>query len=176
MSLTRLKRPAAITGANSQDAIPLDGRLSYQISTLAGLIDRQSVCMLAPLGLNLVEWRILTSIDHEKTTTMTQLLPFVAVDRALVSREVTRLEEQGYVSIVTDKKDRRKKHISLTRKGANLHARALRESTARQLKLASALSIQEITALDTIIVKLKQCLHHDLHQNMKMALDSPLSN
>lgn len=153
-------------GPTDRDSLPektpLTGRISYQLATLAGLIDRQSTRILAPHDLNLVRWRILTSIDHFTHCTLTQLLPHAAVDRALVCREIARLEDAGLVRSVTDAADRRRKTLTLTRKGAALHTRALRDIMKRQTLLANALSAEEQKAFETITKKLQAVIKSDI--------------
>ena len=136
----------------------LSARLSYQIATLAALIDRQSIRILAPHKLNLVEWRILTRTDAMGRCTLTDLLPSVAVDRALVSREIARLREHGYISVTADPDDGRRKFISLTAAGAACHARVLVDILKRQDGLAGQLTKAELETFVDVVQKLKLAL------------------
>ncbi len=136
----------------------LADRLSYQITTLAGLIDRQSTRILTPHKLSLVEWRILTSVDAMGRCTLTDLLPVVAVDRALVSREIARLRERGLVAATADPNDGRRKFIALTAAGAAVHARMLVGILKRQESLAQQLTEAELATFSTVVKKLKQAL------------------
>jgi len=163
------RRPAKIRSAPQPpvaealpEKTPLTNRISYQLAMLAGLIDRQSTRILAPHGLNLVRWRILTSIDHFSACTLTQLLPHAAVDRALVCREIARLEEAGLIHSVTDPADRRRKTLSLTKTGASLHKRALRDIMKRQALLSEALNAEEHLAFTTITKKLQTVIKTDI--------------
>lgn len=154
--------PAPTDQDSLPEKTPLTGRISYQLTTLAGLIDRQSARILAPHDLSLVRWRILTSIDHFTHCTLTQLLPHAAVDRALVCREIARLEKAGLVTSVTDPSDRRRKTLTLTKAGSSLHARALRDIMKRQALLADVLTAAELQTFGTITKKLQAAIKSDI--------------
>jgi DNA-binding MarR family transcriptional regulator len=136
----------------------LSARISYQVATLAALIDRQSIRILAPHKLNLVEWRILTRTDAMGRCTLTDLLPSVAVDRALVSREIGRLRERGFIDVTADPDDGRRKFISLTPAGAECHARVLVDILKRQEGLAGQLTKAELETFANVVQKLKLAL------------------
>ncbi len=142
----------------AKGSLKLESRFSYQLATLAAMLDRQSVRLLARHGLNLVEWRILTSIDAKSPCTMTDVLPFVFVDRALVSREITRLHEDGLISVEADPGDGRRKLLFLTRVGKARHDETLIDMLERQKLLAGALTSQERAMFVSIVGKLRSVI------------------
>lgn len=148
--------------ANSVEAIGLEERLSYQISTLAGLLDRQSLQRLSAHRLNLVEWRILARLAHGGPTSVSGLLPTAAVDRALVSREVSSLSARGLVMSIEDKKDRRRKIVSITPAGRTKHDEVLPEIRTRHEALRAVLTEQELAVFQRSIAKLKRRIEEDL--------------
>lgn len=90
--------------------------------------------------------------------TLTDLLPSVAVDRALVSREIGRLRERGFIDVTADPDDGRRKFISLTPAGAECHARVLVDILKRQEGLAGQLTKAELETFANVVQKLKLAL------------------
>ena len=140
----------------------MDERWSYRISTLASLLDKQSTRRFARHGLNLVQWRILTSADSLGPCSLSELLPMAAVDRALVSREVAGLEARGFLQVTADKKDKRRKIVSLTPEGVAKHAAVLPEVIARHAFLDRMLTEQDRETFASVIEKLKRRIIEDL--------------
>ncbi|MBM3609713.1 MAG: MarR family transcriptional regulator [Alphaproteobacteria bacterium] len=149
---------APSTKKTTDSFVPLDARLSYQISTLAQALDRQSTRLLAQYEISLVEWRILTSLDHYGAGSLTSLLPLASVDRALVSRELAKLEDRRLVASAIDPADGRRKIIKLTAAGKKLHDRVLPAMLVRHRELATALGDDERTIFEKIISQLKRVL------------------
>lgn len=142
----------------------MEERWSYRITTLAGLLDKQSARRFARYGLNLVQWRILTSVTHFGPCSMTEILPMAAVDRALVSREVANLQKAGFLSVTGDLHDKRKKVIALTASGVAKHAEMLPEVIARHAFIEACMSDVEKEIFGRVIDKLKVEIAQDLQR------------
>lgn len=153
-----VSRPAAaIDVAQAQPAsrVPMEERWSYRISTLAGLLDKLSARRFAKHGLNLVQWRLLTSIASLGPCSMSELLPMAAVDRALVSREVAALTNRGFLAISGDSKDKRRKIVTITAAGVAKHDTIIPEVIARHAYLDDALTAKERLVFARAIEKMK---------------------
>jgi DNA-binding MarR family transcriptional regulator len=160
-----MNRRKSIARAITPDPRPgenIEERWSYRISALAGLVDRQSARRFAQYGLSLVQWRILTRISGLGPCSLTELLPTVAVDRALISREVATMESRGFVRVAADKKDGRKKSVSLTPAGEAKHAEVLPEVLLRHAYLDNCLTNEEREVFARVIEKLKKHISRDL--------------
>jgi DNA-binding MarR family transcriptional regulator len=155
-SIARTMASGVQPGENIED------RWSYRISALAGLVDKQSTRRFARYGLSLVQWRILTSVSSMNSCSMTELLPTVAVDRALISREVATLQSRGFVCVTADPADKRKKIICLTPAGEAQHAEVLPEVLLRHAFLDGCLSPAEREVFARVIEKLKKHIAQDL--------------
>jgi DNA-binding MarR family transcriptional regulator len=79
---------------------------------------------LAPLGLSTSAYAILSRTSGEGPLALGALASRLAMDRTTLSRELTPLVDAGLLTAATDKGDRRRRVVALTRKGAALVARA----------------------------------------------------
>jgi DNA-binding MarR family transcriptional regulator len=105
---------------------------------------------LRPLGLRTAQQTILVAISLMKTPTPTDLERRLSLEKSTVSRNVERMQRQGWVEFVPGE-DGRSHHLKLTTKGAKL----LRESTAlwqlAQKKVAVLLGKEGVTALSRLL-------------------------
>lgn len=142
--------------------IALEDKLSYQIATLAGLINRQSTRLFAPHGVSVLQWRVLHRLETSGPQTPSDLLPATTADGGQLSREIADLELRGYVRIEADTVDRRRKIVSLTRAGRLKHEAILPDTLNRQRLLSASLSEAEYHAFMDAARKLKEFLQRDL--------------
>lgn len=73
---------------------------------------------------------------------------------ANVSRQLQIMKKQGLVSITKNKKDRRQRDVSLTRKGQNTYQKARKLLSSQQSKILRALNKGETDAVAFAIQKL----------------------
>jgi DNA-binding MarR family transcriptional regulator len=80
---------------------------------------------LAPIGLNLAQWRSLAIVRRLETCTMTSLARYSTVERTTLTRAVDQLVGRGLVDRTTPVRDRRQVNLSLTDHGKDVYRQAV---------------------------------------------------
>ncbi|WP_172592954.1 MarR family winged helix-turn-helix transcriptional regulator [Altererythrobacter sp. B11] len=95
-----------------------DDHVPYQLLLLAKLIDRHSARQLqAEHGLSLAEWRVLAFIGSSGPASASEIGTAGEIDRAEISRAVSKLLEAGLVQRHPCESNRRRLIISVTPAG-----------------------------------------------------------
>lgn len=141
--------------------LPLEQFLTYRLLLLTNRLNRQAMEILdEACGLRLPEWRCLAFIGRAGRISLAAISETTTMDRALVSRSVQGLVEQGLAQTVRDLKDRRVVFADLTEAGRRMHRAVLPKMQARQARLLGALTDPERRQLYVIMDKLTDCLDH----------------
>ncbi|MDO8901326.1 MAG: MarR family transcriptional regulator [Phenylobacterium sp.] len=80
---------------------------------------------LAPLELNLGQWRAISTVRRCGTCSMSDLAAFTAVDRTTLTRSVDQLVRRGLMVRETPATDRRQVHLTLTDRGRAMYDKAV---------------------------------------------------
>lgn len=80
---------------------------------------------LAPVGLNVAQWRSLAIIRRLDCCTMTALARFSTVERTTLTRAVDHLVGRGLVDRSTPDRDRRQVNLRLTERGKTVYGQAV---------------------------------------------------
>ena len=91
-------------------------------------------------GVTLPEWRVLSIIALQKTTSARDISLTLATDKAWVGLTVQKLERRGFVRRVSDKRDARRTLVSLTKQGQQVHDAIMLNALRRQKRLLSKLT------------------------------------
>ncbi len=117
--------------------LKLYDHLPFQIGMLTNLIRQvTSDVYVRESGLSAREWRVLAMLGCKGAMMPAQVAAETGMDRATVTRAVSRLEKLGYIFSGGDAADRRRKVLYLTEKGAALcdDIRPLMEASGRELQ------------------------------------------
>lgn len=100
---------------SQRDVIQLSSFLPYQITVLADRIARRiAKAADAHGGLNLSQWRVLAAIAESPGRTAQEVVTVTPMDKAIVSRAVSALLEQGLLVRRASQLDGRLGHLFLT--------------------------------------------------------------
>ena len=91
-------------------------------------------------GVTLPEWRVLSIIALQRTTSARYISLTLATDKAWVGLTVQKLERRGFVRRVSDKRDARRTLVSLTKQGQQVHDAIMLNALRRQKRLLSKLT------------------------------------
>jgi DNA-binding MarR family transcriptional regulator len=80
---------------------------------------------LAPVGLNLAQWRSLAIIRRLNSCTMTALARFSTVERTTLTRAVDQLVDRGLIDRSTPDRDRRQVNLRLSDAGKTVYSQAV---------------------------------------------------
>lgn len=102
----------------------LDGFLPYRLNVAAAQISRRFEARYGPeAGLTMPEWRVLAHINRSGAVSVRDITLRVNLDKSVVSRAASRLEETGLLRKSGHSSDRRLIVLELTPKGATLMQR-----------------------------------------------------
>jgi DNA-binding MarR family transcriptional regulator len=105
--------------------------------------------------ISVTEWSVLMSLLNGDAINVAELSRFIEVDKASISRTVSRLEERGFVSRKPGE-DRRSLSLILTRTGQTIAKKLAKKSQDNEESFMESLSNQERVALKKVIKKLLQ--------------------
>lgn len=102
----------------------LDEFLPYRLSVAAAQISRRFAALYAAeAGLTIPEWRVLAHLSQAAEVSVRDIHQRVNLDKSVVSRAASRLEEAGYVGKSQHGTDKRLIALKLTPEGLVLMAR-----------------------------------------------------
>lgn len=129
--------------------------LSYRLSVLSRVIDRVTdVALARDFALQLTESRVLGQLAMASPVTVRELAGEMHLDKAQVSRALTRLVKLGHVARAGDPVDKRSAIFSVTGEGRAVYREMLERGRAGQRRLIAQLDEDEYTALSSAIDKL----------------------
>lgn len=118
----------------------LDQFLPYQLSVAAAEISRRFAARYASeAGLSIPEWRVLAHLAHSGAVSVRDITSRVNLDKSVVSRAATRLQEAGHVAKSDHGGDRRLIVLELTPQGHALMDRLAVLAEAFQQELRAEL-------------------------------------
>jgi DNA-binding MarR family transcriptional regulator len=91
-------------------------------------------------GVTLPEWRVLSIIALQKTTSARDISRALATDKAWVGQTVQKLEQRGLARRAEDSQDGRRTLVSLTRQGKQVHDAIMANARRRQKRLLGSLT------------------------------------
>jgi DNA-binding MarR family transcriptional regulator len=80
---------------------------------------------LAPVGLNLAQWRSLAIIRRLESCTMTALARYSTVERTTLTRAIDQLVSRGLIDRSVPDRDRRQVNLRLTDQGKSTYSQAV---------------------------------------------------
>ncbi|MFV0410026.1 MAG: MarR family winged helix-turn-helix transcriptional regulator [Paracoccus sp. (in: a-proteobacteria)] len=118
----------------------LDGFLPYQLNVAATQISRRFAALYeAEVGLSIPEWRVLAHLSRSGAVSVRDIHIQVNLDKSVVSRAASKLEQAGLVKKSGHEGDRRLIALELTDQGHALMQRLGRIAEAFQAKLMGEL-------------------------------------
>lgn len=107
-----------------------DKSLGHLLVRVYGLRQKKMNEQLASLGINYVQYNLLTGLYwlqmNGETVNQMILINFTKLDKSVVSNLVNKMSKEGYLSRQEDAKDTRAKIVTLTPKGEELVQQAIR--------------------------------------------------
>jgi DNA-binding MarR family transcriptional regulator len=134
--------------------------LSFQVSVLAKLIDRQLARLADRFGLSVAEYQVLMQVMLHPQSTVRAIADRTFVDKAQVSRAAAALEEASLVTRSVLAHDRRSPVFTVTRSGRALVNRIVPVRELHEQGIVGSLGAAELArlgnTLQAIIGRLSQ--------------------
>ncbi|MVW77513.1 MarR family winged helix-turn-helix transcriptional regulator [Bordetella sp. 02P26C-1] len=131
--------------------------LAYRVLTLSQLLNRGiEVILESDLGLSVRQWRVVLCIATRGPQSVQDIADFCRYDKSQVSRAVAELLEKKLVATGVSPTDGRRVLVRLTAAGREKFKRGMPLSLARQERLASCLSRNQLQTFDKALQTLIQ--------------------
>lgn len=138
-------------------AFPLNELLGYRMARLSAsigtLAEREAQ---ATAGLTLPEYRLLAVLSSYGPHGVSGLQKRLRLDKAWISRSLAKLLAKKLVSTRDHESDARRRVYSVTAMGEQIAGELIQKALARQARLMSGFSEDDITALFTLLNRLQQ--------------------
>lgn len=133
----------------------LDNFLPYRITVLASHIAVSFAKQHAEqFGLSIPEWRVVAVLGRHGELSSGEVMEKTSMDKAKVSRAVTRLTAASIIARKANLEDQRSNRLELTRKGRQIHDRITPIATNLEQELLSALTREELEVFARALTKL----------------------
>jgi DNA-binding MarR family transcriptional regulator len=143
--------------------LDLEDYLTYRISTLSRMLDRQSVRFLSDkFGISLTERRILARLSQCDESTVRQLSVELSIDKGRISRATASLIAMECVARNSDPRDGRSAIFTITSTGRRLEAKIVDQGRARQALLLNQLEVVERIHFYQALGKLRNFLNEEI--------------
>ncbi len=136
-------------------AFVLDDFLPYRLSVAANRVSRALAERYAAHGLSIPEWRVMAVVGGFAPLSSNEVCRRTEMDKAKVSRAVTRLVAAGLLARRPDETDRRLITLSFTAKGRRTYEAIVPLALALEQELTAMLQPGERRTLDRILDKLR---------------------
>ncbi|GAA1957120.1 MarR family winged helix-turn-helix transcriptional regulator [Amycolatopsis minnesotensis] len=133
--------------------LPISELLSYRMHRVANAISRSaSTRYRRDFDVSLGEWRTLALLGEDPALTLNKLAARAGLDKAQMSRVVTKLDERGL--LVRESGAGRSTRLSLSRKGKSVYQGLIEAANERNDAFLVCLTPAEREALDSALDKL----------------------
>jgi DNA-binding MarR family transcriptional regulator len=128
-------------------------RLSVITNRVSGALSRHYA---ARFGISIPEWRVVANLGRYPGLSANQVAERSAMDKVTVSRAVAGLESKGLLERARDGADKRRSHLTLSARGAEVYGEIAPLALGFERDLLTALTADEVLQLDRIIDKLSR--------------------
>ena len=142
------------TAVSGRTVLDLDRHIPYFFTYISNRLSRgASDTYRNHFGLGITEWRVMGVLAGMPDISANQIINAIGLDKGAVSRSLHVLEDARLVTSEPDPNDNRSRIMRLSRSGNALHDRIIAAALAREERLLSTLSPEEI---ETLIVCLRK--------------------
>jgi len=141
--------------AVKQDELRLEKFLPYRLSVLSNRVSNAiSQAYGARFHLTIPAWRVMAILGRFPDLSAAELVEQTAMDKVAISRAVSSLLKNDYITRSEDPADRRRQVLNLSELGREVYARIVPLAQQYENDLIASLSTEEREQLDGIIEKL----------------------
>lgn len=141
--------------ADGRELAPISELLSYRLSRTSSAMSRSAALRYRrDFDVSLGEWRAIALIAADPTLTLNRLSRRAGLDKAQMSRVVTKLTERGLVSRTTG--SGRTSQLALTEEGTRVYRGLITTANARDVEFLGVLDDEEAATLLRALDKLAE--------------------
>jgi DNA-binding MarR family transcriptional regulator len=139
----------------------LDSHIFYLFTQIFGRRNRALARELAPLGIDVPQWRILAVLHERPGCTMNELADLTTVDRTTLTRALDRMVAGGLATRRSDAQDRRSVRLSLTPVGRDAFRRVLPRVIEQNERAVQGFTAEELAAFRALLHRMVRNLDPD---------------
>jgi len=133
--------------AYGRRVIDIDTYIPYFLAAVNNALSRGgSALYLRDFGVGIGEWRVLSMLAIEPGISAARICDVISLDKAAVSRSLTRLEALECLDIEVSPSDPRRRALSLNLAGFDLHDQIMAKALDREAALIEAVDPQDLEA------------------------------
>ncbi|WP_323844607.1 MarR family transcriptional regulator [Microbulbifer magnicolonia] len=141
--------------AVARDDLRLEKFLPYRLSVLSNRVSNAiAQAYGARFHLTIPAWRVMAILGRFPDLSAAELVEQTAMDKVAISRAVSSLLKNDYITRSEDPADRRRQVLNLSELGRDVYARIVPLAQQYENDLMASLSTDERRQLDSIIEKL----------------------
>ena len=150
--------------ANPAASFELERFLPYRLSLLTNTVSQGIAARYRDeFGISVTEWRILAVLGRFPGLTASEVVARTAMDKVAIHRGVKALLEKEYLERRTDRTDRRRQVLHITRpEGQAVIENIIPRARQFERELLDALTPEEIALLQGILEKLQDSAENSL--------------
>ena len=107
--------------------------------------------LLAPVGLRVTQYPILSRLRREGPMTINALAAALVMDRTTLGRNILPLQRDGLIEVVASPDDRRRRELRLTAKGLAMHRQAVERWAVAQERFDAVFGEKRATHLRDLL-------------------------
>ena len=136
--------------------LELEQFLPYRLAVLSNDVSRAlSTIYRERFGITIPEWRVMANLGRHRAMSSNRIAELGSMDKAKVSRAVTRLVESGLVTREVDANDNRLIVLRLSQKGRRIYREIAKLAIDWEADFLSTISAEDRAALDRILTVLQ---------------------
>ena len=138
------------------ESLELSRFLPYQLSVVSNLVSKAFARRYeTAFGLSIPEWRVMAVLGRYAPASSQDICVRTAMDKAKVSRAVSRLVAAGTLTRRDNPADQRQNLLALSRKGRGIYRQIVPLALAAEREVLDTLSPEEVRQLDALLTKLQ---------------------
>lgn len=139
--------------------LALEHFLPYRLSVLSNRVSQTIATSYRDrFGLSVTEWRVIAVLGRTPKLSASEVVERTAMDKVAISRAVAALLERGLLLRAVDRDDRRRSVLTLSRKGASVHAQVAPLALTFEARLLAALEPAMRDALPQVLDALNRAI------------------
>lgn len=132
----------------------VDGYVGYLLGQANHAVYKEFDREVRAAGLSSIEWRVLATLHDSAPLAISHLALEVLSKQPTVTKLVQRMSEQGWVQLLADPRDQRRRLVVATAAGLSVVAPLIGKAKQHEAQTLRALTATETTALKKLLGKL----------------------
>lgn len=127
------------------------GHLFFLLHHLVRQRETALAGVLAAVGLTLIQWQVMSTLNRLGRATMGDVAAFCAADRTTLTRTIDKMVEAGLIQRERDRADRRQVHLDLTDSGRERFLRGLDAVEPFNRRVGRLITPEELPVMQGVI-------------------------